>query len=136
MIECKMVTCAEFISLDAYTNTVSLTSLIEEINAPQFPTILSKCIFYFLLTREKGDPNEKSLDLSIQQNGQPTVVRPNLVNFSDKFTTRVIARADGLIIFGPGSLEIMIMDSGRQLAKWIIPINLNAQQQIEFRTPS
>jgi hypothetical protein len=94
---------AQSVSIDRFTNRLSLFNTYERIEAPRFPFVLG-LVLVTTMRREAGDPEIFDLPLSVRL-AENTIAQGNMhIDFERMPATRNIVNLQALPIIGPGDL--------------------------------
>lgn len=106
MITCKLALSAETVIVDAASQVPSAIGIMDELSVIGFPAVVPSLTGLFLLRREQGDPQQLHIVLRATLNGVSLGQFPITLDFQDKTLTRAIARIQGLVLSGPGTLRV------------------------------
>lgn len=126
MIKCLLAVCAQSVLRDADTNTVSIISILEELNLPSVPGILASLTAVFFLQREPADADRQEMIVRVAFADQSIQDFPVTVDFQGKLRSRAFVTIGGLPITGPGILKVGLAASGSNqlLAVWDVCVNV------------
>ena len=123
MIHAKLGVCAESVVRDAETNAISVFNIFEDLKASSFPVAIPKLSALFILERDTDDPAQVDCLVTIRL-GKKEIGRVTLGgDFEDKFRTRVILVAQGVVIDKPGNLVISCIVNNKTMGAWTIPVH-------------
>ena len=109
----------ENVIVDEQTKTVSMISMLENINSQAYPIFLHRLsVFLFL---EKSQPTDAdNCDLKITGNiaGKTLIDTVFPFSFQGRPTTRVILTFGGVMIPEPGTVEFNFSVDGNSVGKW------------------
>lgn len=123
MLRIKLFFCSESAAIDMRLNTLSAFHIAEELNAPVFPVAIPKLTAIIIFTREQGDPDDPTVQMTISLGGRSLFQNPLVVNFSQRLSTRAVVDINGLVLLAPGTLRFSVRDGERELGTWDIVIN-------------
>ncbi len=98
----------ESVLVDKATNTVSLINMIEEINAPEFPTNLQKSAFFCLLEKTNGESDEQDFNLRVLLANEEKLSQNFTLNFQGKNKNRLVLNIGNFVFEKEGILEFNI----------------------------
>jgi hypothetical protein len=109
-------------AVDRFTNRLSLFNVIEAIQSPRYPVILTECAVVIMLRRSDNEPNifDSTITLNIAGNriAQSTI----RVNFENRQYVRLISNFQNLPILAPGELQFIITIPNAEPITTSIPI--------------
>jgi hypothetical protein len=125
MIRCILAVCAQQVIRDADTNTVSIISLIDEMQVLTLPAMLTSLDALFLLARDVNDSERPNLVLRVKLNDTAIHEFPLDADFQGKPRTRSFVRMGGLPVTGFGTLRIGVASAGAAdfLGYWDIVVS-------------
>lgn len=104
---------AESISIDQYSNHVSIFNVLEEVRRPQFPSVLPRMIAVSMWLAEAADAgHDFQINVRITQpNAEPQEFRQNVEMGGQR--ARAVAQWDGFELHGPGEMlvELFLNDN-------------------------
>ena len=115
---------AESVSVDQFTNQVSVFSILEEIRAEHFPIAISHCVGMSLWRSETGDFDQDfQAVLRVTSPGLP----PRDVSTNFRFAPsglrmRVIQRVVGVRVEQEGDLVFELLLNGHHIAEHVITV--------------
>lgn len=103
------MTCAQSSAVDSQTGRLSLFHLLEQVQAPSFPTAMSLTLVG-MFAREAGEPDDQSVRLKVELEG--TAIFDSAVNFSfrGKQRSRVLMAMNGVAIASAGRLSFSFLN--------------------------
>jgi hypothetical protein len=117
------ILCADNVSVDARTNTVSVFNILEEMTPEVLPAILPRVIFFALLEKDEGDVDNNVVTVKVANNATQLVDNQASISFQGKRRARIITTVGNLLISSPGKLDFSLLDSQqRQIGYWTITI--------------
>jgi hypothetical protein len=100
---------AQSVSVDRFTNRLSLFNILESVQSPRFPVFLPELVAVFVVRREANDVNGPfDTEIVVTLGGNRIAVSRARVNVDDKPYVRVITNFMGLPIVSAGDLEITL----------------------------
>ncbi len=108
MIRSKLCVLAENVVQDIRTNTMSIFSVVEEINAQGLPLFVPKITFLVLWEKDLTDPAQYDAEFSVNLNEQNLHNAPIHLDFRDVQKHRSVVAMEGLVIPQPGQLIFRI----------------------------
>ena len=127
MIKCQIALLARWIIRDVETNTISVFSIVEQINILAFPSLGFDMSFFAYLRKDEADPKLLETKLQLRLDDELLFEVPIASDFGDKQANRIIVQIGGLLISKPGLLFAeLFTKSGERLASYearIMPIN-------------
>jgi hypothetical protein len=115
--------CAAGITVDRYSNRLSIFNLIEQIVSPGFPAWLPEVTFLVVLRRENNEAGQfqARAEIRVGDNaiGAPTQVA---VDFEGGNTARQIMNFQGIPVPAPGELTFRLFLPDNQVATVTIPV--------------
>ena len=109
MITCKLLVCAQAVVRDADTNNISVLNILEEIFGAGFPLFVQAMAVFALLERGQDDPEKIDCTLRIMLGDNELATAKPAVNFDGKFRNRTIVRIEGMVLPGPGDMEVAFL---------------------------
>ena len=128
MISSTACVLCENIVRDAETNTISLISIIEQLNSPAFPLFLHKVGALIVLIRDEGDPDQTQMTMRLLIEEREVFSNNVQVGFQGRSQTRAIFRFNGIIIPNPGQARIEFTIDEQVVGSWPFVINNIASQ--------
>ena len=114
---------SEGISVDQFTNRLSLFNILEEVASPNFPFVLPSAVAVSLWMMEAGD-DERDLQCMLR------VTMPNVakIEFTTNFKTsgrrhRVIQTIQGVPLNEPGVLRFEVLLNGEHAASHEVDVS-------------
>jgi len=125
---------SESVVIDQQTNQVSVINVLEDIQSPGFPLVISKLSAVFYLTREASDNAIVEFSIRFFNNEIELNRFPVTSNFEDKLKNRTRIQVNGLVIPNPGNFSVGIFYNDEELSRWQMAIQLlpNAQFQVQI----
>jgi hypothetical protein len=133
MITSRLMFCSHGAVRDAETNTISVFSIWEEMQAATFPLFIQRFFVVAFLAREQGDGAQSRLTLNISLGDQLLNTFPIAVDFGDKLKSRLITEVNGLPIPGPGTLRFEVLENERLINAWDIGVTAAAAPQLRLQ---
>jgi hypothetical protein len=138
MIRCLLAVCADSVSVDQFTNTLSITSVLEQITSPSFPAVLPKITCVFLLERDPDDSATHECELRVVLPGvaEPFKARAP-IDFRSDHRTRLVAVLQAVQLVAPGEVVVSAWLHESELGSWRIPVTVGAAKpQVVSEAPS
>lgn len=107
-LRCTLSGCAQMVMRDADSNTLSLISMIEEINVPGLPGMIGLSGVFFLERDMATDPDHVELVLRVTLAGVSVGEFPIAADFAGKAKGRVVVHAGGIPLISTGVLRFAI----------------------------
>jgi len=118
MIECPIFLCAEGVSRDSETGSLTIYNVLEDIQAEGFPILIQRVAVLAMLKRDASDPGHPSGELVLKL-GETVLQRaPVSSNFQEKLKLRQIIKVNGLVVPSPGIFSVSFILEGRQLGEF------------------
>jgi len=124
-MEATLLICANAISVDQRSNTLSLFNILEEINSPSFPMVVPYMVLVAMLTRGADEPNVfADLTLSMDVDGE-VFFQGNLnpADFQQKLSSRLVVDMQGLIVPKAGMMRVVMSRPENPIGLWKIRVN-------------
>ena len=102
------MTCAQSSAVDSQTGRLSLFHLLEQIQAPSFPTAMPLTLVG-LFVKEPGEPDEQSVRLKVELGDAVIFDSPVAFSFKGRQRSRVLTVMNGLGIPGVGTLSFSFL---------------------------
>jgi len=117
-----LAVCAAGVSVDRFSNRLSIFNVLEQLPAPGFPIWVPELTFVVVLRRE--DPEESRFQTQGQvQMGDNVIAETAVtVDFEGGNTTRQILNFQGLPVPSPGDLTFRLLLPGHNPAEVTIPV--------------
>lgn len=135
-MKCVLSVCADSAALDKAANTVSLFSIIDVVSTMSFPYSISNLAMLFILKKEAGDRKTATGQITltfhphdnveVQEKGSV----PVKFDFEGKPNLRVLIRAEGVTIDGPGTLYSRIFQKELLIGEWAIEVNQKTERPV------
>jgi hypothetical protein len=123
-MEARLVACAQLVSIDQRTNSLSLFNLIEEINLPAFPFAFPYMTVAVLLLREANEPSAPAnLSLRLFMGDQQVFSRDLTANFQQHLRMRLVVDIQAIVFQTPGIMRVTVNQDDRELGAWKIYVN-------------
>jgi hypothetical protein len=120
----RFVICANSVAVDQRHNSLSIFHAIEEWNVPAFPFVIPYMVVVSLLDRSPEEPDELAgVQLIFTLGAQELFRQPFEGSFQGRLRMRAIAEISGLVIPGPGELNVTIQIGERLTSTWAMAIN-------------
>jgi hypothetical protein len=114
---------AQSVSVDRFTNRLSLFNILESVQSPRFPVFLPELVAVFVVRREANDVNGPfDTEIVVTLGGNRIAVSRARVNVDDKPYVRVITNFMGLPIVSAGDLEITLTVPNGDPIRTSIPV--------------
>jgi len=99
---------AQTVSVDRFTNRVSIFNLIDAIESPRFPLFIPELAFFALLRKESNDPEQFKVRVSISVG--PSIIGSTevQVDFQGSQNARILLNFQGLPVTEPKDLHIAV----------------------------
>lgn len=123
MITVPWLLAARGISLDRDTGYLSIFSVLAALNAENFPLLFPQLTIVGLLRRDKDDPQEGKVALSIYGKGEKLFDSEIPFDFKDKLNNQVTAQFQGLVVGSAGDLKFELRIKKKLLASYVVAIN-------------
>lgn len=131
-MDLRFVICAQSLALDQRNNAMSLFHIIEELNIPAFPFALPYMAVVALFQRTLDEPNEpEGIQLVLTHGEQELVRQPLAASFQGRLRMRAIAEIAGMVVPGPGVINVTIEHGERQRSTWPIVVNNIARPVVQ-----
>ena len=119
-MELNFLACADSISVDKTTNTLSIFNILEEASAPVFPALVPRVAIIALFSRKISEPNdvEATLELVTIKSKKKLLSTPLPIAFQSLLRTRVIAQLYGLTIEAPDVYRFNVVIKGKIVGYW------------------
>lgn len=123
-MEARLIVCAQSVSIDQRSNSLSIFSIIEELNLPVFPYAVPYMAVAILLSREATDPSvPTNLNLRIYQNNQQTFRASLNANFQQQLRLRLVVDIQAVVLQAPGVIRVSVNQDDREMGAWKIYVN-------------
>ncbi len=110
------------VSIDRFTNRMSLFNVVEQINSPSFPLWMPEISFVVAILRGEGDPQEFTAKTELRL-GDKVLVQSNApISFKNGPIARNILNLRGIPIPAPGELTYRFPLDGEETATILIPV--------------
>lgn len=118
MIRCILAIVSESLIRDADTQNSSIINIAEAWTVREFPTVVVKCAAFFILERDKDDPDTIPIEFEITVDGTRIGQGGGPVEFGNGVRTRIAMEIQGLVVPKPGRLKFKISRDGTELGAW------------------
>lgn len=132
MITCKLAVCAESVVRDAETNAVSVFNIVEAAQGKGFPLVVPRLSCLFILTREDSDPTDYSGSMRIAAGTREIAQYPISVNFQDSCLNRSIVVIEGLVVPGPGPVQVSLWLRDEEKGMWQFEVKKVGGPEVEM----
>lgn len=113
---------ARGVLVDKFSNTLSIFSLLDSIQAPKFPILFGEVAFLSILRKEVGDPNEFPSEVVISV-GDAVVAKAIVqVNFENSQSTRQIVNFQGLPVLTANNIRVRLSVPNGEALTFEIPV--------------
>lgn len=119
----NMLLCAEGVIRDVETNTISVFSILESLNARSFPIAIQRLAILYILERDETEPETVTLQIKLSNNDEQLTENTVESPFSGLLRNRTIINLNGLVITNPGKLIISLVYGEDELASYTIAVN-------------
>lgn len=109
-MQLNFMTCAQSSAVDSQTGRLSLFHLLEQVQAPSFPTALSLTLVG-MFTKEAGEPDEQSVRLKVEMGEAILFDTPVNFSFRGRQRSRVLTAMNGLSIPSAGKLSFSFLSA-------------------------
>jgi hypothetical protein len=126
---------AQSVSVDRFTNRLSIFNVLDQIASPHFPVFLPELCFVVMLQRTANEPNTFDTVIRIS-NGEAVIGQANMhVDFQGQLVNRSVSNFQGLPIFNPGEIQVNFNfpngeSVGARLPVLQLPLPVPAQQEV------
>lgn len=104
------MTCAQSSAVDSQTGRLSLFHLLEQVQAPSFPTAMSLTLVG-MFARGPGEPDDQSVRLKVELGETAVFDSPVNFSFRGKQRSRVLMAMNGLAIPAAGKLSFSFLSA-------------------------
>lgn len=108
MIKSLYSICAQRVIIDSVTNQASIIDILETVSSQGFPVNIQKVSCCFYLQRDKSDPSNINLKLSISLNDEVFFQGPASADFKSGLFNRSIINFENLIVQSDGILKFSL----------------------------
>jgi len=115
---------------DAETGTISVYSILEQLNAEGFPFFMQEMGVLGVWKREAGDAADIDLQVRIRNNDRVLLNGPVRVAFADKQLHRTIVNFRGLVVQEVGQVHFEFVRNDNVIASYSIDIQAAAAQAL------
>lgn len=122
MITLQYALAAQRLVRDAQTNSVSAFDILEELQSPSFPLMLQRLDAIAVFEREEGDPRKPKSTVSVKLDTKLLFEGDLTVDFDNVLRTRSFLSFAGLVIPGPGTINIEFIVAGEKKGFVNIPV--------------
>jgi hypothetical protein len=127
-----LLVASESAAVDAASNRLSLFHVMEELSSPVFPAAVPMMMIVGLLSRTQEEPSHFDLHVRATMEGRQDVMFdvPIAAEFQNRPRYRFVAQIAGVVLPGPGTVRIHLMQNEDVLALWETQIAQIGQPQI------
>lgn len=124
-MEVTLFICANGLSVDQRSNTLSIFNILEEINAPSFPMVVPYMVLVGMLSRGPDEPNTvNDLVLSMDVDGDRFFQGAlNAADFQQKLNSRLVIDMQGVVVPKAGMMRVVMSQQEKPLGLWKIRVN-------------
>jgi hypothetical protein len=108
--------CCETVIQDIRTNSLSLINLMDEIHAVAFPVLMPKICFVASIERSEEEASPAPGRLIGKLNGNEVFSFETTFDFQGKTRSRAVGEFQGLLVQGPGTLDLSLHHEEQILA--------------------
>jgi len=132
----RFLLCAESIAVDQRRNSLSLFHIIEELNIAAFPIAIPYMAVVAMFDRTLEEPSDpEGVELTIFLGNQEISRGAMRLNFQGHLSMKAIYEVGGLVLAGPGTLEVAVTLENRKLATWPITLKNIGQPVVQAELP-
>jgi len=114
---------AQTVSVDRFTNRVSIFNLIDTIDAPQFPIFIQEMAFLSVLRRNVDEPSKSQAELTVSV-GEIIVGKSLIqIDFQSGRSARQIAYLNGIPVPNANNLKLQLVIAGHDPFVIEIPVS-------------
>lgn len=114
--------CAAGVSVDRFSNRLSIFNVLEQLSAPGFPIWVPELAFVVVLRRDDNDESRFQTQGQVQMGDNLIAETAVTVDFEGGNTTRQILNFQGLPVPSPGDLTFRFLLPGHDPAAVTIPV--------------
>ena len=114
---------SESVSLDNFTNRLSVFHILDEINSVSFPVIIPSLCICFVLEKQPDDVDPSSAITKVTLDDAELASFPANFSFNDKRLLRVIQNISGFVVQSPGLLRFALDSNGEISAAWTVRVS-------------
>jgi len=104
----KLFACARGVSVDRFTDALSLFEVVDEIKLPAFPSLYPKLSLVLSAERQPGDPDVIHANLRVAVDDKLQGQQPIDLTFGQNKLTRNIVEFPAIILPAPGKLNFTV----------------------------
>jgi hypothetical protein len=124
---------ARSIVVDKFTNHLHIFNVLDSVQVPNYPLLLSELSFLTILRRENNDPSEQTCDVKIYVGNEVVAAAQLLVKFENFLVSRQILNFQQFVITSPGNLKYeMTTAIGQKIEFEILVTQAGRDPQLPF----
>lgn len=123
-MEARLVICAQSLSIDQRTNTLSLFNIVEEVSAPSFPLVIPYMSVAVMLLRSAEEPSAPTdVFITIYLDAERVLHAGIKTDFQQQLRAKVIVEMQGVVIARAGVLRAVVKHADQELGTWKVSVN-------------
>lgn len=128
MYEMRLIFLAKAVVVDTRTRNVSAFSIINNINAENFPVLVQDFTLCYTVDRDLTTDKKPVLDVRIrvELNGKELIESPAQINFFEQPGSTSIITFQGFLLTEPGKLSFKVIYEGHELGEYVVRIEQHA----------
>ena len=115
---------------DAETGTISVYSILEQINAEGFPFFVQELALLAMWKREQDDPADIDLRVNVRNNNRVLSNEPFRVAFGEMPLNRSIVNVRGLVVHEPGEVHFEFLRDNQVIAHYSVDVRAPAPRAV------
>jgi hypothetical protein len=114
--------CAAGVSVDRFSNRLSVFNVMEQIPSPGFPAWVPELTFVVVLRKENDENARFQTRCQVQLGDAMIVDNPAFVDFEGTNNARLVLNFQGLPVPSPGNLTFRLLLPNHEPAEVTIPV--------------
>lgn len=124
MIRSKFLIVSDNISMDAFTQTLSVFNMVENLNAIKVPFALPRLMATSLIERNDLSKDENTkVTLTLKNNDKVIDSKEQEINFKGKLSHKWINAFNNIKVEETGTLTFTLEHNGEEINKRVITVN-------------
>ena len=133
MIKSKIMLCAKGVIRDTDTNNITVYSIIENINAIEFPVIFPEITILNIFEKSTSDEDLAEEKLILKQGKQILFEKKFKINFQKKKRLRMIIYLQNIAIQRPGVLNFICYINNKKVDNYTIDIDFKKKTKTKVK---
>lgn len=129
-MEVEFFLCAKSAVIDAASGKLTILNVIEDLNSVVYPAAAPSLSLVGLISKKPTEPDKLDLNVIITLNNKELFKTPISPSFQGKNRTRIIIGLQGLLVTGPGRLNVSLIYKKKVVSTW----HMQAVQVLQSQT--